>query len=262
MVTAQPSAGYEELGFKILPGVLAEAELGAVRRLIADLVLFEASRAGSSVGNRIAAMAEEELPHAGLLALAQCDPELSRRVVDRLIASALLRKTMTGDKMLEVAAAYTGAPSPDALCLDTFFFRVDLPAALDQSREMFSLPWHQESGYYHRYVCKHTSVVLNVPVFDCVRTAGCMEICPGSHKAGPLPHNEFYLKPEEKRHLRAELPDDIIRNYEIGCAEAYAGDLLVCHFNLIHRSGRNDSDRVRYTMLVRASNMLSETYIV
>ena len=27
-------------------------------------------------------------------------------MVDRLIASALLRKTMTGDKMLEVAAAY------------------------------------------------------------------------------------------------------------------------------------------------------------
>ena len=261
-LTAHPAAGYEEQGSEVLPGIVDEADLGAIRGLIADLVLFEARAAGAGVADRIAAVAREELPHAGFIELARCDPEHSRRVVDRVIASALLPRIMTRDRTLEVATSCTGAPSPAALSFQTFFFRVDLPASFEESSKTFSLPWHQESGYYHRNVCKRSSIVLNVPIFDCARKDGCMEICPGSHKLGPLPHEEAYIHPEQRRHLRAVLPDSATRDYACAHAEARAGDLLVCHFNLFHRSGRNDSDRVRYTALVRVSNMFSETYVI
>ena len=45
-------------------------------------------------------------------------------------------------------------------------------------------------------------------------------------------------------------------------AETKSGDLLVGHFNTFHISGINSSKKVRYTMLVRASNIMGPNFLV
>ena len=56
--------------------------------------------------------------------------------------------------------------------------------------------------------------------------------------------------------------NEIANKYEEIFAQTNAGDLLINHFNTIHASGINDSDKVRYTMLLRISNIKSSDFKV
>lgn len=253
---------FHESGYVVVPGVFSPADIAPMRSLISDLVLWKARQIGGAVEQRITQMTADDRPHAGMAALAEHNAEAMRQVTDRLIVSGTFLGLAHHDRIRAIAAQYTAAPSIDFISLSEPFFRVDVPRHLLGERNLFSLPWHQESGYYTRAVSHTTSIVLNLAIYDCAIDNGCIELVRGSHRQGALQHEHVYMSPTDKRHFRAVLPESVAEPSQIAYGILRAGDVLVNHFNTIHRSGVNDSERVRYTMLVRASNMLADDFTV
>ena len=78
------------------------------------------------------------------------------------------------------------------------------------------------------------------------RENGCLQVLPGSHKLGRLDHsrnNDQTVVDEE--YLAAALA-----RFETTYVEMEAGDALVFHCNLLHRSDANTSDHPRWGYIV------------
>jgi phytanoyl-CoA hydroxylase len=99
-------------------------------------------------------------------------------------------------------------------------------------------PMHQDYPYFPH---KGTSVAAAiVHIDDATVENGCVWVAPGSHKLGPLVHEEGnYLRPEEWPLERG-----------VPCA-AQAGDVLAFSYLTVHGSGVNRSSRSRTIWLVQ-----------
>jgi ectoine hydroxylase-related dioxygenase (phytanoyl-CoA dioxygenase family) len=165
-------------------------------------------------------------------------------------------------KKLSNWPVYTGAKSNTDIGFSEYHIRVDLPSQHQADEEKLSLPWHQDGGYFKEKVCSRNSIVIWIPLFDCVKEDGCLEVVEGSHKDGIVHHDGYYVLPEQKKHYRLSVPDELVNKGKHSFAEAKAGDVNIFHFNLIHRSGKNTNSKVRYSLLVRASDLLSPYYVI
>ena len=248
---------YWSQGYACIPGLIPEDKLIKIEEAIDRLVLMEAARA--SLLGQYEQMDRLERIHVGLLGL----PEENRRVVvDKINQSEFCRRIFATPEIIELFKTFTRAKLPEDIGVSNFFVRVDLPGQDEESVRKFSLPWHQDGGYYPRNSCPKTSLVMWFPLFDCNKEDGCLEACLKSHTDGPVHHDEYFILPEEKKHWRVEVPNQITNTFEKGYAQCPRGSANLFHMSLIHRSGFNASDRIRYSFIIRASNLLSPTYVI
>lgn len=121
---------------------------------------------------------------------------------------------------------------------------------LAESEGHFKTPTHQD---WRSMQGSLDSVVVWAPVIDITPDLGPLEIIPGSHLRGLLPsvEDEWYRRLEESAFDEAE--------YEAVPMEA--GDVLFFSAFLIHRSGENVSERVRWSIQFRYNNAAEETFV-
>jgi len=93
------------------------------------------------------------------------------------------------------------------------------------------LPWHQDVGWGWGVDTDPTITVWTA--LDTATIAnGCMQIIPGSHKHGTI--NKQHWLPEEKT-------ADYVDPNRVKYLEAKAGEVILLHNLLLHRSGTNSS---------------------
>lgn len=103
--------------------------------------------------------------------------------------------------------------------------------------------WHQDFGYWHDYGCFLPDMMsIFVALDDATRQNGCLQVLKGSHAAGRLNH----FRQDEQTTIASELVDVALKRFERVFVEMQAGDALVFHCNLIHRSDANLSDSYRW----------------
>jgi len=253
---------FHDNGYVILKQFFSKDEIDSVVNLIKRLILNEGKKIGGKTYEKLQDMDSEKLPHEGILLLKSINHEHMRRVVDQLNVSSYFHKFITNEKIINLAKEVTGAEKPEDVAFSFPFFRVDLPAKYKEEKNRFSLHWHQDSGYYDLRVSKTNSVVINTPVFDCGKTQGCLVVKKRSHKEGPVKHQEHYEDEEKKKHRRVVIPNEVLQKYDDVFVETISGDIFINHFNTFHLSGLNESNMVRYTMLVRVSNSASDDFII
>ena len=240
-------------GYALVKRALPQPMLDAFTHATAQFVRAEAAHCGAEVAARVAALPADRLPHDGLIALRNHNTEAMRQVVDRLKISAAF--------MAIIYSAELRALSKDVLALDDEAdvlmahpnMRADLPEAFAEEKRKFSLPWHQEGGYYKTKASLSRSLVMHISQFDCAAHHGALEMKAGSHSAGYVDHNEYFADQTGTKHFRVELPDAALKDYKTVALTSEAGDVGVIDFRTFHRSGVNASDQVRYTFLIRVS---------
>jgi hypothetical protein len=127
----------------------------------------------------------------------------------------------------------------DVGLLEKIPFRIDLPMVM---REL--AVWHQD----HFYVKGNTDTVTAwIPLQDTAYEVGCLLVMPGSHKLGALPHSKPLLQ-------KKFVPSDIF-TLPVRYVEMRRGDLLLVNALLLHSSGNNISDRIRFSVQARYSRM-------
>jgi ectoine hydroxylase-related dioxygenase (phytanoyl-CoA dioxygenase family) len=150
---------------------------------------------------------------------------------------------ITHPSLLDIVESVIG---PEILAHPQFNSRAKLP-----HHQATVVPWHQDLGYLHPDADATFMVNFWVPLVDAPLESGPLQVIPGSHRWGLIPHSHVdgYLGIPE-----AELPPHTV----VDCP-MQVGDLLLIQHKTVHRSTPNRSDRVRWSLDLRYSDPAQPT---
>ncbi len=114
---------------------------------------------------------------------------------------------------------------------------------MKQPREGGAWEWHQDFGYWYNNGCLAPDMLsIYIALDKSTKLNGCLQILKGSHKLGRLDH----VREDGQTNVAASHLAAAIQRYEHQYVEMEAGDALVFHCNLLHRSDANNSDTYRW----------------
>lgn len=98
------------------------------------------------------------------------------------------------------------------------------------------LPWHQDAGKQWG-LNSDPYVTIWLALDPATIENGCVQVIPGSHKLGLLSEHGHTITPQQEQ--------DYCRGEDIVYCELQAGEAMLLHNNLLHRSDKNNSTRSR-----------------
>lgn len=134
--------------------------------------------------------------------------------------------------------------------------RIDNP-----NEEKYRSLWHYE---YRDQLRSVDGVVFWSPLVPILESLGPVQICPKSHKGGL---RRSYLKNPDQPDkpgayaMRIENEAELLKQYGIIAPLSEPGDLILMDFLTLHSSGRNISNRSRWSMQFRYFNFHDPTGI-
>ncbi len=106
--------------------------------------------------------------------------------------------------------------------------------------------WHQDHGYWR---CTVPDLITAWVAFDDVTlNNGCMQVVPGSHKWGLLPHSDFFNTDLEG--MKARLAEHTGQAINTVPCQLEAGAVSFHHCLTVHGSGPNLTDRPRRSLVM------------
>jgi phytanoyl-CoA hydroxylase len=239
MLAESDLARFHDQGFLHLKGVLdVERDLGPVRRACREIV---DERAEHLVRQKRLATTFEDLALPDRVArLLQAAPNLvPHRDLFQTRHPALFHFLFNA-RLLDTVEPLLG---PEILCHPMQRLRVVVPGTQ-------TVDWHQDAAVLWPEADGHLIVNTWVPLFDAGLEDGCVEVLPGSHQLGLLPHlcdPNAHVEPDHSpRGAPQPLP-------------ASQGDVILIHNLLVHRARRNVSSRVRFSLDLRWQHPLVPT---
>jgi len=110
------------------------------------------------------------------------------------------------------------------------------------------VPWHQDSGYYGPGTDESLIMSAWIPVVPVDKNNGCMQIMPGSHRAGLLDHQH---ENRAGKFLEIAEVDELIDDARAVTCPMEIGDVLLFHNLTFHRSLPNVSEITRWSIDIR-----------
>ncbi len=116
--------------------------------------------------------------------------------------------------------------------------------------------WHQDYGYWYKneFLFPDQMMSVMVAITDATKENGCLQVIKGSHRLGRVEHGFS----GEQVGASPRFVELALQNMELVYVELKAGDILLFHSNILHRSEANVSDYPRWSMIScysRASNV-------
>ena len=221
-------AQYAEHGFARLGKVCDDAALEEMRNRTEDLMLGRVKYEGMFFQKDSASQRYEDL----VFGLGYEGPSLHYRKIEKLerdpIFASWLRNGLFERVCRRVYATET-------ICL---YRAVIFSKAANGGS---NLPWHQDAGNFWG-LSEDPQLQIWTALDDASAFAGCLEVIPGSHKAGLVSP----LGGVVPRHKAAEFDAE----NKVVKLPAVAGESILIHNYLWHRSGQNATDQMRRAFTV------------
>ena len=122
-------------------------------------------------------------------------------------------------------------------------------------------PWHQEYPYN---LTSDNAVTLWMPLVDVDEVNGCLLLAPGSQRLGALPvrvQDALNKRRNANETMEIDGLESVLARHATLSVPAAAGDALVFHTFLLHRSQPNRSAATRWTLQARYFDFLNPTAI-
>jgi len=122
-------------------------------------------------------------------------------------------------------------------------------------------PWHQEYPYN---LTSDNAVTLWMPLVDVDEVNGCLLLAPGSQRLGALPvrvRDALNERRNANETMEIDGLESVLARHATLSVPAAAGDALVFHTFLLHRSQPNRSAATRWTLQARYFDFLNPTAI-
>lgn len=237
-------SAFEADGFvrvkECLPRTLVEDYLGQIREVIDHVA-----------ASRNMPLSSEMTTDEAFNALCAVDRSFGGMVYDCMRLHPLMPALAAHPRIVEIATELLEAK----LCFhvhDQVHFRIDR-----KNEERFNLTWHQD--YWYNNSTTH-AVTAWIPLVDVPIEKGPIRFIPGSHRSilpievDPQFHNKWDMS-------RLILPADPIA-FDAGIdVPAEAGDVVFIHALSAHRSGLNQVDGNRFTVVLRFSDLLHDELV-
>ncbi len=107
--------------------------------------------------------------------------------------------------------------------------------------------WHQDYGYWYKneFLLPDQMLSIMVAITDASKANGCLQVIKGSHKMGRIEHGFAGEQVGASEHY----VDLALKTMPLVYVEINAGDALIFHSNLLHRSEANTSDKPRWSLI-------------
>lgn len=151
---------------------------------------------------------------------------LKYRKIEQLEQDPVFRRYLQSSLIADIAQQLIG---PDVSIYRSMF--MNKPAGFGTL-----LPWHQDAGKQWG-LNKDPEVTIWLALDPATKENGCVQIIPGSHKLGLLSEWGHTITPEQEHAY--------CKNEDVVFCEMEAGEALVLHNLLLHRSNKNRSQQSR-----------------
>jgi ectoine hydroxylase-related dioxygenase (phytanoyl-CoA dioxygenase family) len=235
---------YQDNGVVVVKGVIGQARLEAFREVALKVVYARAYSAGLDLPagltlddafNRMCA-ADRSLG-GSIYDCLRSHPEAVKLIPDRSIVDYI--ELLLGTQDIYYA-------------IDQIHFRIDR-----KSEERFSLPWHQD--YWWNNTSK-SAISVWYSLVDVPLELGPMGFLLGSHRqvARIRVDPNYKIKWDQNRLFRIADPVDESQAIDV---PVEAGDVVFLNALALHRSGRNLSERNRWTVVTRYADMFDPQFV-
>ncbi len=225
-VTAALSS-YREHGWALLPRVASEVTLRALRERIDAIMLGEVVREGLFFQHDAATGRYDDLEYGK----GWQGPSLGYRKVEKLEKDPLFAAWVDNPLFERLAAGVIDG------AVTTYRAAVFNKSARGGS----DLPWHQDAGLFWG-LDRDPPLQVWTALDDASADAGCIQVVPGTHLAGLVTPAGGVVPKAAAQSASAE--DRAL------AVPARAGDVVLIHNYLWHRSGRNVTTRPRRAFTV------------
>lgn len=175
-------------------------------------------------------------------------------IYDTLQVSQLVQQITASPQVAAVAAELLD-DSLSGIAATGHMMRMDVP---EDKRN--ALGWHQEAFYYNQNLAGENGVVAWFPLHDLRPEHGPVVVCPGSHRLGTLSAQSTGKK-DYSVSEQFIVPESVISQYQEYSVIINAGDCLFFNFDLLHRSGWNHSNQIRFCAGARFHKMVADDFL-
>ncbi len=218
---------YNENGFLNLGSLLSDHDLEALRSEIDGLMLGTAK---ADYDQLLMQLDSEtgRYEDAGVQSMGHKGATLNYRKIQNLEFDPVFREYIERPVFEQIAHHVYGADTPIA-CFRAMF--MNKPA-----RHGTLLPWHQDAW---TYLDRQPEITLWTALDPATKANGCVQVIPRSHKLGRVnpQHGSGYL---EQEHM-----DRYCKDEDVKFLELEAGEVVLLHNWLLHRSDTNSTDQPR-----------------
>jgi ectoine hydroxylase-related dioxygenase (phytanoyl-CoA dioxygenase family) len=129
---------------------------------------------------------------------------------------------------------------------------------MKQPNEGGAWEWHQDFGYWYNNGCLAPEMMsIYISLDKATKANGCLQILKGSQALGRLDH----VREDGQTNVNRQYMDAALQRFEHLYVEMEAGDALVFHCNLLHRSDANNSDTYRWGYICSYNSVENAPFI-
>tara|TARA_B100000579_G_scaffold353696_1_gene308482 strand:+ start:186 stop:1157 length:972 start_codon:yes stop_codon:yes gene_type:complete len=138
-----------------------------------------------------------------------------------------------------------GLVGPEITCSPIQHIRPKLPEGITPTgADSHIVPWHQDAGVTWEEADPYFILTVWLPLAESTCENGCLEIVPCVHGDGLWEHSS-------KPGAGTSIADKLMPEAEPVLLPMKKGDVLLMHKEIPHRSGRNHSNDIRWSMDLR-----------
>ncbi len=118
--------------------------------------------------------------------------------------------------------------------------------------------WHQDYGYWYKnqFMFPNQLISVMVALTNASKENGCLQVIKGSHHLGRVNHGFA----GEQVGADMVMVNNALKTMELVYVEIQAGDALIFHSNLLHRSEANLSEHPRWSLISCYSSQSNLAY--
>ena len=240
---------FEKKGFLVLENFFSEDELKRFENMLRKIIKIQIKKA-KKIHPELKENFEGKEFDEGIIELDKINHQFVADIYDTIYSTSAFLALSAKKEISQCINQVIGRDIDDPLYLDQSRCRLDSP--FDPNKKKCG--WHQEVFYY---VPKSHFVQIWAPlIHDSKEEMGAIEACIGSHKkiakqSKDNPKNEKY---------QFIVDESEIKEYEIHTMELSLGSILIFDSKLIHRSGNNISNKIRYSLVGINHNLDNEFF--
>jgi len=187
-----------------------------------------------------------------LIGMRRSHPKQFGALYDSLKLSISIHTMFCEKQIIDIVTSLL-QEEPEGLCSSGHMLRLDPPYDTRNA-----LDWHQDSAYYMQNKNGANGLVCWVPLVPVSSENGSIRFCPGSHNAGKI--NTQGVKFDSTTSEQFKVSEEFIERYGTKDFIAKPGDAGFFNMDIIHRSGENRSDTIRFAAACRYHRMLADDF--